>query len=188
MEIYMADEITNNSVLVGAAGEHYVLAELIKRGFIASKAPEGAPNMDILVADKSGQHLCSLQVKTRRNVGNDMGWHMSAKHDYLESENLFYIFVDVGNKTEDLIQYHVMPSKEVATATRVSHAIWLEKPGRAQAVHNDSKMRRLRSNYADLAWSGLTKPQKEWLIEHQAGWLGKFSNAWHLLPLHPVQP
>ena len=37
------------STLVGAAGEYYVLSQLLRRGWIAAPAPDGAPNMDILV-------------------------------------------------------------------------------------------------------------------------------------------
>ena len=38
--------------IVGSAGEHFVLCQLLRRGWIATKAPEGAPNMDILVTDE----------------------------------------------------------------------------------------------------------------------------------------
>ena len=37
--------------IVGAAGEHYVLCQLLRRGWIATKAPKGVPNMAILVTD-----------------------------------------------------------------------------------------------------------------------------------------
>jgi hypothetical protein len=39
----------SQSTLLGAAGEHYVLCQLLRRGYIAALAPIGVPNADILV-------------------------------------------------------------------------------------------------------------------------------------------
>jgi hypothetical protein len=66
----------SKSTLLGAAGEHYVLCQLLRRGYIAALAPIGVPNADILVTDIDGQRLVAIQVKTRRNIGSDKGWHM----------------------------------------------------------------------------------------------------------------
>ncbi len=40
-----------SSVTLGAAGEHYVMAELLRRGLVAVKAREGVPNFDIVITD-----------------------------------------------------------------------------------------------------------------------------------------
>ena len=37
--------------LLGAAGEHYVLSQLLRRGYIAALAPQGVPNADIVITD-----------------------------------------------------------------------------------------------------------------------------------------
>ena len=39
------------TTLTGAAGEHFVMSELLRRGFIAALAPAGVPNCDIVVTD-----------------------------------------------------------------------------------------------------------------------------------------
>ena len=67
--------------LTGVGGEHYVLSELLRRGYIAALAPTGVPNADIVVTNMEGSRLCSIQVKSRRGVGADGGWHMSKKHE-----------------------------------------------------------------------------------------------------------
>lgn len=46
--------MSNDSTLLGAAGEYYVMAELLRRGFIAALAPQGVPNSDIVVANLTG--------------------------------------------------------------------------------------------------------------------------------------
>ena len=54
--------------------------------------------MDILVTDENNHKLCAIQVKTRRDIGYDKGWHMKPKHEVMIVEDLFYVFVDVGKK------------------------------------------------------------------------------------------
>ena len=179
-------KITDSSVLIGAAGEHYVLAELIKRGVIAAKAPEGSPNMDIVTTDLSGEKLVALQVKTRRERGGDKGWHMKDKHDNLVSDNLFYVFVDLGSDANQVPTYFIVPSAEVASAVRGSHAAWLRQPGKKGQPHNDSKMRRFQPAYASRKWDGITPEDDGFLNSHQLGWLDQYKNAWHLTTDKPL--
>ena len=51
--------------LTGAAGEHFAMSELLRRGYIAALAPAGVPNCDIVVTDDIGDRLCAVQVKRR---------------------------------------------------------------------------------------------------------------------------
>jgi hypothetical protein len=90
-----------NSTILGAAGEHFVMCQLLRRNMIAALAPTGVPNADIVVTDKLGDRLCAVQVKVRREVGSDGGWHMGQKHEDLVSANLFYCFVDFGSSLTD---------------------------------------------------------------------------------------
>ena len=64
--------------LTGVAGEHYVLSELLRQGYIAALAPMGVPNADIVVTDMDGSRLCSIQVKTRRGIRANGGWPVKA--------------------------------------------------------------------------------------------------------------
>lgn len=72
------------------------MSELLRRGFIAALAPQGVPNTDIVVTDIEGSRLCAIQVKTRRELGSDGGWHMQAKHESIRGDRLFYCFVNFG--------------------------------------------------------------------------------------------
>ncbi len=81
-----------STVIVGAAGEYHVLSQLLRRGWIAALAPDGAPNMDILVTDEANTRLCAIQVKTRRDLGHNQSWIMKKKHEELVADDLFYIF------------------------------------------------------------------------------------------------
>src|SRR5258706_1807057 len=119
--------------LLGAAGEHYVMSELLRRGYIAALAPQGVPNADIIVCDVEGTRLCSIQVKTRRERGRDGGWHMKEKHEKLRSDTLFYCFVDFGTGVNAPVVY-VVPSPHVAEALERSHRTWLSTPGKKGQV------------------------------------------------------
>lgn len=70
----------SQSTLLGVAGEHYVMTELLRRGYIAALAPQGVPNVDIIVTDRDGGRLCPIQVKTRRDIGSDGGWASARVH------------------------------------------------------------------------------------------------------------
>ena len=139
-----------SSTIVGAAGEIHVLSQLLRRGWIAALAPDGAPNMDILVTDENNQKLCAIQVKTRRDIGSDRGWHMRRKHEDLVAEDLFYVFVNVGKQPTDPTLCHILSSSVVAACVRDTHQVWLETPGRGGLPHNDGPLRRLLPDYSHM--------------------------------------
>lgn len=161
------------TALIGAAGEHYVMSQLLRRGFIAALAPTGVPNADIIVTDEIGDRLCAIQVKTRNDKGGDGGWHMKRKHEDLVSERLFYAFVDLGSEDnpDSTVTCFVLPSAVVADALRRSHALWLATPGRSGQPRNDSEMRRLMPDYDKV---GLA-------IDCGRGWLDRYKSAWNTI-------
>ena len=104
--------------------------------------------MDILVTDENNHKLCAIQVKTRRNIGYDKGWHMKPKHEVMIVGDLFYVFADVGKKPSDPTICYVLPSKVVADCIRLCHQVWLDTPGRGGRPHKDSNVRRLLPDYS----------------------------------------
>jgi hypothetical protein len=150
------------------------MAELLRRGYIAALAPHGVPNADIVVTDIEGTRLCSIQVKTRRDIGSDGGWHMKAKHELIRGDRLFYCFVDFGNTPEDRPSVHLLPSVLVADVLRTSHQKWLLNPGAKGQAHRDGVMRRLIPDYARVF--GPTENP------YPKGWLDP-SGRWGLLKL-----
>lgn len=155
--------------LTGAAGEHFIMSALLRRGYIAALAPAGVPNCDIIVTDEIGDRLCAIQVKTRLGKGSDRGWHMRKKHEALTSATLFYCFVDFVGPSENTIVY-VVPAKVVATALADCHAAWLAQPGAKNQQRNDSDFRRFLPCYAHLD-----------ITDYCEGWLKPYHEAWDLL-------
>jgi hypothetical protein len=162
--------MASETATLGAAGEHYVLFQLLRRGFIAALAPHGVPMADIIVTDDVGKRLCAIQVKTRRAIGSDGGWHMKDKHEDLKSSTVFYCFVDVGKSHNDTPSCYVVPSPIVARVLSVSHQCWLATPGAKGQPRNQSPMRRFLPDYA-----------KRGLPDCAKGWLDEYREAWDLL-------
>jgi hypothetical protein len=160
----------SQSTLLGAAGEHYVLCQLLRRGYIAALAPIGVPNADILITDLEGRRQAAIQVKTRRNIGADKGWHMKPKHEGLVSDSLFYCFVNFGNGLDDRIQTWVVPSQEVAAVLRDSHQYWLKKPGVKGQAHKDSQVRRFLPDYSKLFGGEYPQYGKNWTDKYLEAW------------------
>lgn len=170
-----------SSTIVGAAGEYYVLSQLLRRGWIAALAPDGAPNMDILVTDVNNKRLCAIQVKTRRDIGSDKGWHMKAKHECETADDLFYVFVDVGKQPSDPTKSYILPSKVVGECLRRCHKVWLETPGKMGQSKRDSNMRRFRPDYSSI--KPITKEGKAIIDQYHSGWLEQYRENWDVLGL-----
>ena len=170
-----------SSAIVGAAGEYHVLSQLLRRGWIAALAPDGAPNMDILVTDEDNRKLCAIQVKTRRDIGHDRGWHMKPKHETMTVDDLFYVFVDVGKQPSDPTTCYVLPSKVVADCIRHCHQVWLNTPGKNGKSHQDSNVRRLLPDYSSI--KPISQQGKAIIDEYRLGWLAQYRENWSILGL-----
>ena len=164
------------TTLTGAAGEHFVMSQLLRRGFIAALAPVGVPNCDIVVTDDIGDRLCAVQVKARNNVGTDGGWHMGKKHEALTAPSLFYCFVDFGDGVEMSPFTYVVPAAIVATTLAECHQAWLNQPGKKGQQRKDGDMRRLLPAYDHLE-----------LNRYKQGWLEQYREAWDLLRPPPLR-
>ncbi len=160
----------SNSSLLGAAAEYYVMCQLLRRQMIAALAPAGVPDADIIVSDRFGSALTAVQVKARRNIGSDGGWHMKKKHESMGRPLLCYCFVDFGNEMTDAPKCWVIPSLTVAEVLSFTHQAWLRHPGKAGKPHNDHDMRRLLPDYS-----------RHGSDKYHLGWMDPYIEAWGLI-------
>ena len=163
--------MVSSTTVLGAAGEYYVMSQLLRRGLIAALAPVGVPNCDIVVTDDIGDRLCAVQVKTRVEKGSDGGWHMGQKHENIVAPTLFYAFLDFGVGLTAPPRCYVVPSAIVASAVRESHAYWLGHPGKNGQQRNDSTMRRFVPDYDRMGV----------YIGRGVCWLYRYLEAWDSL-------
>lgn len=160
----------SHSTLIGAAGQHFVLCQLLRHSWVAALAPEGVPNTDIIMTDIKGNRQFAIQVKTRSGKGHDKGWHMSHKHEKLVSRTLFYCFVDFGSS--EPVTY-IIPSSVVARNLKLSHQIWLAQRGKRGRKHRDNPIRRLLPDYSltlRLSDLQMKKIGADWLIPYKECW------------------
>jgi|SRR3989344_3883424 len=165
------------SPLTGSAGEHLVLYRLLSMGYIAALAPEGAPNIDIIVTDQNAKVLKTIQVKTRKK-GDDGGWHMREKHESLKSNRLFYCFVDLSLEEIKRPDVYMVPSKVVAWIIKKAQEIYLKTLGRNDRPRKNTKFRRLLPDYSKI----LELSERHRLYKEMGpGWMERYKNNWELL-------
>ena len=80
-----------DKALVGAAGVHYVAAELSLRGLIALPTIRNAPGIDLVVVHPAGSWHANIQVKTSQHKVNF--WPISAKYREFSGRDNYYAFV-----------------------------------------------------------------------------------------------
>jgi hypothetical protein len=143
-----------SSSLVGASGAYFVAGELSRRGHIASLTIRNARGIDILATNTKTSRLVNIQVKTNRGARKQ--WMLSEKDETVKSDRLFYVFVNLIGP-EQHPEYHVVPSKVVASRITKEHRKWSSTPGRKGQLHQHSSVRIFRdytNKYRDR-WSSL---------------------------------
>ncbi len=129
------------SILVGVSGEYFVAAELSRRGYVASVTLRNSRGIDVVATNPEASRSVGIQVKTNR--GSKKGWMLNEKAEGYYSDTLFYVFVNL-NGPGQLPDYHVVPSKVVATYIKKSHKRWLATPGREGTPHKDTSVRHFK--------------------------------------------
>ncbi|MEQ8927504.1 MAG: hypothetical protein RLO81_16930 [Fulvivirga sp.] len=127
------------SQLVGVAGEYLVAGELSLRGILASITLRNSKGIDIIASNSDASKSISIQVKTNSNGANK--WILNKKSEDYYSENLYYVFVairELGTRPN----FHIVPSKIVASFIKEKHKTWLSGNKRDGSRRKDSNMRK----------------------------------------------
>jgi len=155
--------------LKGAAGVHFVVAQLSLRGFVALPTTRNLKSFDIVAFQQDLSKVVFLQVKSTDQpkggwpvytIPSDEHWQDNLKKSVSLGDNFFYIFVELptGDKTEPF--FYIVPSRDVADMLIQDITQWLGK-------HEKSKPAKQL-----LAWSyGGLKPETR----------EKYQNKWELL-------
>jgi hypothetical protein len=100
-------KLTNHQV--GQAGEHFVAAELHRRGAYAVTFSGNMPAIDILASNVGRTRTVSIQVKTK-TAGD---WQTSTRHGHRRKkkpdETEFWTFVGLGKDPEARPDYFIVP-------------------------------------------------------------------------------
>src|SRR5215210_1537987 len=103
----------------GLAGEFFVLAELLKRGYQASFTLGNAKTVDIFASDPKTGKTVRIQVKTNSGIprkDNHAKWQIGRKlWDFSEESatDLIYIFVVLNPRGKEHPVYYIAKAADV---------------------------------------------------------------------------
>lgn len=136
---------------VGQAGEHFVAAELHRRGAYAVTFSGNMPSIDILASDVEQARKVTIQVKTK-TTGT---WHASTLRGELRDEDLaeerFWVLVDIGRDPEIPPSYWIVPEWWMLNHIHVRYHERI-------AVHGGKRLR----NPASTHFAIIPKNVEEW--------------------------
>lgn len=105
----------------GQAGQHFVAAEILRRGGYAVTFAGNMPGIDIIATDLSTSRTITIQVKTK----NSGTWHTSGSHGAKGSEasadSSFWVFVDLE---KDPV-YYIVPGWWIRNSIWQIHTTYL---------------------------------------------------------------
>jgi len=146
--------------LVGNAGEHFVMAELLRRECVAALAPRNAPAFDILAT--RGGRTVRIRVKTRSAAKADK-WQWTAKADWTifpelgDADDDFTVLVTLPEDPRERPAYHIVPTASVDDRLRWRQEEFEKRGGSAENRHRCL------------------------IIKEDADWLAECENAWDRL-------
>jgi hypothetical protein len=132
--------------LIGNAGEHYVMAELLKRGIIAALAPRNAPGFDILATKpEKPDEMVRIRIKTKSEKYDI--WQYSVKKDesifrFLQHGGDFTVLVHLADDVKD-VRYFIVPTKLIQDWLIKDFKEWLRTPGRGGRPRSKESKKRI---------------------------------------------
>ncbi len=113
-------------------GEHYVAAELARRGWAPALTRDGLERTDILAVMTEGgdRRLVEVQVKTARSGRLDStSWPVGVKSMGPSlHQREFFVMVSVPTDEGQAPSFYILPRIHLAAAAWISHMSWLTDP------------------------------------------------------------
>jgi Holliday junction resolvase-like predicted endonuclease len=122
----------------GRAGEHFVAAELNRRGAYAVTFAGNMPKIDILASNLERTRTVHIQVKTRRSGTWQTSVDEGRKCKRSSNKTNFWIFVDLQDKSA-LPGYYIVPELRVRNDIYETDQAYLAKHGGSRKVNPNSK-------------------------------------------------
>jgi hypothetical protein len=126
--------------LTQRAGEYFVLAEVNRRGGVATAFSGNLLGIDIIAFDHTRSREVYIQVKTKTH--SRFVWHMQVPDESLpepKEEREFYVFVDLGTGANASPGYWIAPRFWIQNEVYDRHHAWIKKRGGSRPRTADSK-------------------------------------------------
>jgi hypothetical protein len=122
-----------NTHQVGRAGEHYVAAEVHRRGAYAVTFSGNMPEIDILASNVERTRTVSIQVKTKTAGTWQTSIRRGRSREEKPDEAEFWIFVDIGKDPEARPGFFIVPAWWVENSIHQEHEEYLARHGGERA-------------------------------------------------------
>ena len=133
-------DTTKNKNHRGSASQFFVAGELCRRGLVAVVTMGNTPNTDILCSNEEGTKFIHIQVKTF--VPGIKTVQVGKKSEKYFGENFIWVLGGIPHpNSNDVFEFYIIPSEEVARNVLESHKIWMQTPGVKGQAHQESKVR-----------------------------------------------
>lgn len=135
----VADRQKPNPQQVARAGEHFVAAEIHRRGAYAVTFAGNMPEIDVIASDKEQNRTVMIQVKTKS--GSSSGWQTQTtrgKCAPYPEESRFWILVDL-DEIGSAPSYYIIPEWWMLNDIYEAHQTYLNQHGGTRPVKRESK-------------------------------------------------
>jgi len=129
----------------GRAGEHYVAAELNRRGAYAVTFAGNMPKIDVMASNTDRTRTVSIQVKTCRSGDWQTSIDEGKKCDPIGDEARFWIFVRLVPDNQPP-EYFIVPDWWIRNNIFENHQSYIAKHGGTRAINPNAKHHSIRSN------------------------------------------
>lgn len=113
-------------------GEHYVAAELARRGWAPALTRDGLERTDMLAVftQPASRRMIEVQVKTaQRSSARPVNWPLGVNaQGPSQHEREYFVMVAVPHELELPPRYFIVPRSHVAAAAWIEHMNWLTDP------------------------------------------------------------
>ena len=124
-----------NKQQVGRAGEHFVAAELHRRGAYAVTFAGNMPGIDVIASNHDQTRTVVIQVKSKTSGTWHSQYTRGRKREPLPDEIRFWVFVDLA---EDPPGYYVVPEWWIENDIHREHQAYLARHGGVRPRNPDS--------------------------------------------------
>jgi Holliday junction resolvase-like predicted endonuclease len=126
-------KLTNQQV--GAAGEHFVAAEIHRRGGYAVTFSGNMHDIDLLASDTGHDRIISIQVKTKTSGTWQTSTTRGKKRKAPEIETKYWVLVDLG---KEYPEFYVIPKWWMENDIHRAHSKYLAEFGGHRAKNDAS--------------------------------------------------
>ncbi|WP_228494497.1 hypothetical protein [Clavibacter sp. VKM Ac-2873] len=129
-------------------GEHYVAAEIARRGWAPAFTRDGLARTDILAVKTDGteRRMIEVQVKAARGPRFDhITWPLGLKSQQPAlQEGEYFVLVAIPTNVGESPRFFIVPRDHVAAAAYIGHQAWLHdpsaEPGTRRATLDQSRV------------------------------------------------